>query len=94
MIAVRVDLNSDERVQIPKADYFSVQGDRLMVYQGQKLLAQFRQWAYVIMLDEEAAPVPVDPATVVSLPKGAEWVQPPGYKPLGVKVTPVAPGTA
>jgi hypothetical protein len=48
IVKVRADLTSDERITIV-ADSFEIDGMDLLVYNGEEMVAAFRQWAYVVV---------------------------------------------
>jgi hypothetical protein len=95
MIAVRVALDSVERVRLETADHFLIDQDHMLeIYNGTELVAVFREWAYAVKIEgsislDEQLPLPsgvrtVTPSRPLNLGGGAPT------KPL----VPSAPGTS
>jgi hypothetical protein len=96
MIAVRVALDSVERVRLETADRFLVndKDQMLEVYNGAELVAIFREWAYAVKIEGS-----VGPDEQLPLPSGIRTVTP--SRPLNLGggaptklLAPSVPGTS
>jgi hypothetical protein len=95
MIAVRVALDSVERVRLETADRFVVnEHDQLEVYNEHRLVAIFREWAYAVKIEGS-----IGPDEQIPLPSGVRTVTP--SRPLNLgggaptkPLVPSAPGTS
>jgi len=95
MIAVRVALDSVERVRLETADHFLIDKDYMLeVYNGTELVAVFREWAYAVKIEGS-----IGPDEQLPLPSGVRTVTPSRPLNLGAPTKPSmmassAPGTS